>query len=78
MFGKDKKSAIVNSAPTYISEIKNKLIEIIELKKDYIQSDFEKDKKKRHLKKYLWKNTFNNIYEIITRPVIWDYRLYQK
>ena len=56
--------------PDNISEIKNKLIEIIELKKDYIQSDFEKDKKKRYLKKYSWKNTFNSTYEIITRSVI--------
>lgn len=56
--------------PDNINEIKNKLIEIIELKKDFIQSDFERDKKKSHLKKYLWKNTFNKTYEIITRSII--------
>ena len=55
--------------PDNIDEIKNKLIEIIELKKDH-KSDFNINKKKQHLKKYLWKNTFNKTYEILVTLVI--------
>jgi glycosyltransferase involved in cell wall biosynthesis len=55
--------------PDNIDEIKNKLVKIFNLKERYIQSDFEILKKNKHLKKYLWKNTFNNTYKILEKLI---------
>ena len=51
--------------PDNIIEIKDKIIKIIDLKSKNDQLDYDLHKKKDHLKKYLWKNTFNKTYEIL-------------
>jgi len=55
--------------PDNINEIKDKLIKIINFKGDYTKLVFDIDKKKQHLKKYLWKKTFNKTYEILKKIV---------
>ena len=56
--------------PDNISEIKNKLVKIFELKNNRSQINFDKNKKNEHLKNYLWKNTFNNTYKILQKIII--------
>ena len=51
--------------PDNIIEIKEKIIKIIDLGSKNYQSDFDFHKKKNHLKKYMWKNTFDKTYEIL-------------
>ena len=55
--------------PDNINEIKNKLAEIFKTKSGISLSDFDDNKKNEHLKKYLWKNTFNNTYKILKRLI---------
>ena len=55
--------------PDNTSEIKDKLIKIFKLKNDSPQSNFDINKNNEHLKKYLWKNTFNNTYEILKKMI---------
>ena len=55
--------------PDNISEIKDKLIKIFKLKNESPQTNFNINKKNEHLKNYLWKNTFNDTYEVLKRII---------
>tara|TARA_B110000014_G_C20083980_1_gene566742 strand:+ start:234 stop:1376 length:1143 start_codon:yes stop_codon:yes gene_type:complete len=55
--------------PDNISEIKNKLVKIFKSKSVSSHLNFDINKNNKHLKKYLWKNTFNDTYEILKKMI---------
>ena len=55
--------------PDNINEIKDKLIKIFKLKNEIPKTNFNINKKNEHLKNYLWKNTFNDTYEVLKRII---------
>lgn len=53
--------------PDNTTEIKNKLVKIIELKKDKLELESIKNKSSQHLKSYLWKDTYNKTYKVLKK-----------
>ena len=53
--------------PDNVSDIKNKLIKIVDIETNNSQVKLDKNITQQHLKKYLWKNTVQKTYEVLKK-----------